>query len=246
MKLEVKNITRIFTGSDGKSTTKALDNVSFSVDDGEFISIIGPSGCGKSTLLRLIAGILEPTEGELLLGEKPIEGPDKNRGMVFQKPTLFPWLTVEDNVMFSQNIQGKRGREEAERLIEMVGLSDFKKSYPSQLSGGMAQRVSLIRTVINRPEVFLLDEPLGQLDAFSRINMQEELLRLWNENHHIMIMVTHDVDEAIYMSNRVIIMEPRPGRIKRIMDIDLPYPRNRLSDEFSNLRNEAMKSLGIE
>ncbi len=246
MKLEVKNITRIFTGSDGKSTTKALDNVSFSVDDGEFISIIGPSGCGKSTILRLIAGILEPTEGELLLGEKPIEGPDKNRGMVFQKPTLFPWLTVEDNVMFSQNIQGKRGREEAERLIEMVGLSDFKKSYPSQLSGGMAQRVSLIRTVINRPEVFLLDEPLGQLDAFSRINMQEELLRLWYENHHIMIMVTHDVDEAIYMSNRVIIMEPRPGRIKRIMDIDLPYPRNRLSDEFSSLRNEAMKSLGME
>ena len=165
--------------------------------------------------------------------------------MVFQKPTLFPWLTVGENVGFSANLKKQNNEKEVDRLLEKVGLMEFKNSYPHQLSGGMAQRVSLIRTMINKPNVFLLDEPLGALDAFTRMNMQDEILRLWNEEKNMTIMVTHDVDEAVYMSTKVIVMEPRPGRVKKIVPIDLDYPRKRTSKEFMAYRNELLNTLDI-
>lgn len=215
--LELKDISKSFLSSDKHGITVALDNINLNIEDGEFVSIVGPSGCGKSTILRIIAGLIPPTKGSVELGGKAIDGPSPNRGMVFQDPTLFPWLSVEDNVAFSLKVLGKHKekREQMDRLIDVVGLSDFRTSYPHQLSGGMAQRVSLIRTMINEPEVFLLDEPLGALDAFTRMNMQDELLSMWQNNKHIMIMVTHDIDEAIYMSTRVVTMAPRPGGIKK-------------------------------
>lgn len=245
--LELKDISKSFLSSDQRGITIALDNINLNIHDGEFVSIVGPSGCGKSTILRLVAGLIPPTKGRIELDGKTIDGPSPNRGMVFQDPTLFPWLSVEDNVAFSLKVLGKtkEKREQVHRLIDVVGLSDFRESYPHQLSGGMAQRVSLIRTMINEPEVFLLDEPLGALDAFTRMNMQDELLSMWQNNKHIMVMVTHDIDEAIYMSTRVVTMAPRPGRIKKVIDIDLPYPRDRMSDEFINYRKEIMENLNF-
>ena len=245
--LQIKDISKSFLRTDTQGITTALEGINIDINDGEFISIVGPSGCGKSTLLRLIAGLIPPTQGEVYLDGKPIKGTSSNRGMVFQDPTLFPWLTVEDNVSFSLKVLGNRKekRDQVEKLIKVVGLEDFKNSYPHQLSGGMAQRVSLIRTMINEPEVFLLDEPLAALDAFTRMNMQDELLAMWKANNHMMIMVTHDIDEAIYMSTRVIAMAPRPGRIKENIFIDMPFPRNRTSDEFMNYRKQIMEILNF-
>ena len=171
--LQLKEICKSYIRTDAQGVTVALENVNLNIKDGEFVTIVGPSGCGKSTLLRLVAGLIPPTKGSILLNGKPIKGTSPNRGIVFQEPTLFPWLTVEDNVSFSLKVQGKykEKKEEVDRLINIIGLDEFRKSYPHQLSGGMAQRVALIRTMINEPEVFLLDEPLGALDAFTRMNI---------------------------------------------------------------------------
>lgn len=246
--LLLENVSKSFAGTEGDDITHALGCVNLEVNQGEFVSIVGPSGCGKSTILRLVSGLIVPTTGSITLNGVPVKGTDPNRGMVFQKPTLFPWLTVEDNVSFSLRMQKKlKGREsEVTRLIEMVGLSEFRKAYPHQLSGGMAQRVALIRTMINEPQVFLLDEPLGALDAFTRMNMQDELINMWNEKKHIMMMVTHDVDEAIYMGTRVLVMAPRPGRIHTDVKIDMEYPRKRTSDRFLAFRKEIMEMLDFD
>ena len=243
--LFLSRISKSFPKIDTNEITTALEDINLHIKDGEFVSIVGPSGCGKSTILRLLAGLIVPTTGEIILNGEQVKGAHPSRGMVFQNPTLFPWLTIEENVGFSSRMQrNKREKKESvDRLIDMVGLGDFKTTYPHQLSGGMAQRVSLIRTMINEPEVFLLDEPLGALDAFTRMNMQDELISMWQENKHIMIMVTHDVDEAIYMSNKVIVMAPRPGRIREIFDIALDYPRNRTSESFVEYRNKIMNIL---
>ena len=191
--------------------THALEDINLTVTDGEFVSVVGPSGCGKSTILRLVAGLIVPTSGTLTLNGDPITGPDPERGMVFQKPTLFPWLTVEQNLNFSPRMMKRKDslKEEAERLLELAGLTEFRDDFPHQLSGGMAQRLALIRTMINNPKVFLLDEPLGALDAFTRMNMQDELLNLWQRSGHMMLMVTHDIDEALYLGTRVVVMAGR-------------------------------------
>jgi NitT/TauT family transport system ATP-binding protein len=243
--LVLDNVSKSFARTDADAITHALDSINLTVRQGEFVSVVGPSGCGKSTLLRLIAGLIYPTTGEIKLDKEKVEGANPDRGMVFQKPTLFPWLTVRENVAYSLKVQKKYNdeKDEVDRLISKVGLDEFKDSYPHQLSGGMAQRVSLIRTMINKPRVCLLDEPLGALDAFTRMNMQDELLNMWRENSQITVMVTHDVDEAIYMSNRVIVMAPRPGRIRECIDINLEYPRNRLSDNFVSYRREILGML---
>lgn len=244
--LKLDKVSKSFASPDSRNDiTHALSSISLEVNDGEFISIVGPSGCGKSTILRLVAGLIVPTTGKLTLNDVPIEGPDPNRGMVFQKPTLFPWLTVKDNVTFSLRMQKKTEgcEEKAEKLIRMADLTEFENAYPHQLSGGMAQRVALIRTMINQPQVFLLDEPLGALDAFTRMNMQDELLNMWNQTRHIMMMVTHDIDEAIYMGTRVLVMMPRPGRLAQDITIDLPYPRNRTSSKFMEYRKQIMETL---
>ena len=204
------------------------------------------SGCGKSTILRLIAGLIRPTTGEIRLGGKPIDGAGPDRGMVFQKATLFPWLTVEKNVSFSLRMQKKQDKELVEHMLKMVGLEDFRKDYPHQLSGGMAQRVALVRSLINHPDILLLDEPLGALDAFTRMNMQDEILNIWREQKQTVVMVTHDVEEAIYMGTRVLVMEPRPGRVKADIPIELAEPKQRDSEEFQAYRNRILKMLDLK
>lgn len=243
--LKLDNVSKSFARTDAPDVTNALENISLEVRTSEFISIVGASGCGKSTILRLIAGLITPTTGTITLDGKPITEPSPERGMVFQKPTLFPWLTVEKNVSFSLRMmkQTEGMEEKVEKLLKMAGLEEFRTSYPHQLSGGMAQRVALIRTMINNPPVFLLDEPLGALDAFTRMNMQDELLGMWGESRHMMLMVTHDVDEAIYMGTRVVVMAPRPGRVREDIKIELDYPRNRTSAKFMDYRKHVLEML---
>lgn len=245
--LELKHVSKSFARADGDGITTALEDINLTINDGEFVCIVGASGCGKSTLLRLIAGLMPPTSGEIVLNGEKIEGTSAKRGMVFQAPTLFPWLTVGENVAFGLKIQNKKEEfHRVDELLDMIGLLEFKDSYPNQLSGGMAQRVSLIRTMINEPQVFLLDEPLGALDAFTRMNIQDELISLWLKKRNSMIMVTHDVDEAIYMSTRIIVMAPRPGRVLKDIKIELEEGfRNRISDEFLEYRKIIMDLLDM-
>ena len=246
--LILSHVSKSFARTEGEDVTQAISDITFSAHDGEFLSIVGPSGCGKSTILRLIAGLIVPTAGKLLLNGEPITGTNPERGMVFQRAALFPWLTVEQNLTFSarmmkRNIKDKEYRDEAERLLETAGLKEFRNDFPYQLSGGMAQRLALIRTMINHPKVFLLDEPLGALDAFTRMNMQDELLKMRQRFNHMMLMVTHDIDEAIYLGTRVIVMTPRPGRIRADLNINMPFPRVRTSSEFMQRRREILELL---
>ncbi len=223
----------------------ALDAVSVSLAAGELVSLVGPSGCGKSTLLRLIAGLDSPDSGELLIGSEPITGPNAERGLVFQDPNLFPWLTVRRNIqagLVARDVLHEK-RDEVDEFMRLVGLDGFANAYPHHLSGGMAQRVALARALINHPRVLLLDEPLGALDAFTRMRMQDEVLRLWQARRTTMLLVTHDIDEAIYMSDRILIMTQRPGRIDRTIPIDLERPRDRSSGEFLQLRGEILELL---
>jgi len=243
--LVLENVSKSFSRKE-KEVTFALSPVNLTVEEGEFISIVGPSGCGKSTLLRLVAGLLTPTSGKLSLDGEEIMGTDAKRGMAFQKPTLFPWLTVEENIAFGPKVRKENKKEEIERMLALTHLSDFRSAYPHELSGGMAQRVALVRTMINEPEVFLLDEPLGALDAFTRMKMQDELLLLWKEKKNMMLMVTHDVDEAIYMGTRVLVMAKAGGSVLRDIPIDLPYKRKRLDPKFLSYREEIMRLLGVD
>jgi len=222
-----------------------LEAISLAAAAGEFISIIGPSGCGKSTLLRLIAGLEVPDSGELWVGDDPITGPGAERGLVFQDPNLFPWLTVSRNIQAGLVARGllQTKRREVDEFMRLVGLEAFAKAYPHHLSGGMAQRVALARALINHPRVLLLDEPLGALDAFTRMRMQDEVLRLWQARHTTMLLVTHDIDEAIYMADRIVIMTPRPGRVERTIAVALDRPRQRNSPAFLRLRSEILELL---
>lgn len=243
--LKLNNVSKSFAKIENDEVTHALNKINLSLESGEFISLVGPSGCGKSTILRLVAGLIFPTTGTVTVDEKEVTEPSPERGMVFQKPTLFPWLTVEKNIGFSLKMQGKlKGNEDkVKRMIEVIGLESFKDDYPDQLSGGMAQRVALVRSLINEPDVLLLDEPLGALDAFTRMNMQDEILKIWSEKQQLAIMVTHDVDEAIYMGTRVIVMDANPGRIVDDIKINQPYPRKRSSEEFVEYRNRILNQL---
>jgi 1H-pyrrole-2-carbonyl-[peptidyl-carrier protein] chlorinase len=223
----------------------ALDATSLSVAAGELVSIIGPSGCGKSTLLRLIAGLDVPDSGELWVGDDPITGPSAERGLVFQDPNLFPWLTVSRNIQAGLVARGllPKKRPEVDEFMRLVGLEAFAHAYPHHLSGGMAQRAALARALINHPRVLLLDEPLGALDAFTRMRMQDEVLRLWQARRTTMLLVTHDIDEAIYMADRIVIMTPHPGRVERTITVNLDRPRQRNSPEFLRLRSEILELL---
>ena len=245
--LSLNNISKSFAKVENDVVTSALHNIHFSLKKGEFVSLVGPSGCGKSTILRLVAGLIFPTQGEVLYEGKKIEKPAPERGMVFQNPTLFPWLTVANNIAFSLNVRKdlKPNDERVERMIKMIGLENFRDDYPGQLSGGMAQRVALVRALIAEPKILLLDEPLGALDAFTRMNIQDEILKLWQEKKQLILMVTHDVDEAIYMSTRVIVMTPNPGKIRDDIKIDLPYPRQRASDDFVEYRKKILNELHL-
>jgi ABC-type nitrate/sulfonate/bicarbonate transport system ATPase subunit len=244
--VRVQEVSKDFPAPDNiEGRTFALDRISLSVGAGELISIIGPSGCGKSTLLRLIAGLDAPNCGEAWVGAERITAPSAERGLVFQDPNLFPWLTVRRNIEAGLVARGvlHEKRDEVGEFMRVVGLEAFANAYPHHLSGGMAQRVALARALINHPKVLLLDEPLGALDAFTRMRMQDEVLRLWQDRRTTMLLVTHDIDEAIYMSDRIAIMTPRPGRIERIIDVALERPRDRSSAEFLRLRGDILEYL---
>ena len=244
--LSIRDVSKSFNRN-GEELV-ALNHVSLDIEAGSFVSVIGPSGCGKSTLLRLIAGLNQADEGELLLDGEPIKGPGCDRGLVFQNPTLFPWLNISNNIAFGLKA-GRKHRDKAEiqekvaANIRLVGLEGFEKSYPHQLSGGMCQRASLARSLVGNPRLLLLDEPLGALDAFTRMNMQDELLRIWEQENMTMIMVTHDVDEAIYLSDKVIVMSARPAKIEKIIDIKMTRPRARSGEEFLLYRSKILTLL---
>jgi ABC-type nitrate/sulfonate/bicarbonate transport system ATPase subunit len=244
--LRVRDVTKSFPAPDDAADLRlAVDNVSLTLAAGELSSLVGPSGCGKSTLLRLIAGLDSPDSGELMVGAEPITAPNAERGLVFQDPNLFPWLTVRRNIeagLVARHVLHEK-RREVDEFMRLVGLESFADAYPHHLSGGMAQRVALARAMINHPKVLLLDEPLGALDAFTRMRMQDEVLRIWQARGTTMLLVTHDIDEAIYMSDRIVIMTQRPGRIERIIPVKLQRPRDRSSAEFLGLRSEILELL---
>ena len=242
--LTLENISKRFASRPGSSTQlQVLDNIQLDIAPGEFISIVGASGCGKSTLLRLILGLDDEYEGRILLNGKPIEGTGLERGIVFQDHRLFPWLNVEQNVavaLKNSPLSAVEKRDTVREHIELVGLQDFIDAYPHQISGGMAQRVAIARGLVNRPSVLLLDEPLGALDALTRARLQGELQNIWAKEKITMILVTHDVDEAVFLGDRVVVMQPNPGRIRRILDVDLPRPRNRSDSRFIALRDDVL------
>lgn len=221
-----------------KQKVLVLKDINLEIEPGEIISIVGGSGCGKSTLLRMIAGLDQPTEGEILVGGKKMAHPSLDVGVLFQESRLLPWENTEKNIAFGlpENYPGKEKKKLVEKYIELVGLKGFEKALPGQLSGGMQKRVAIARTLINQPHILLLDEPFGALDAFTRINLQKEVLRIWEKEHMTIILVTHDIDEAIYMGNRVAVMSPKPGIVKKIYQIELPMPKSRTDEDFGMLR----------
>jgi NitT/TauT family transport system ATP-binding protein len=243
-KLELRNVTKTFSTEEGEM--KALEDVNIEVEPNEFLCIIGPSGCGKTTLLRMIAGLDYPSSGEIILDGKEVKGPSPDRGMVFQEFSLFPWRTVIKNVTFGLEILGINKHEQyktAERYIELVGLMGFENRYPHELSGGMKQRVAIARALATDPAILLMDEPFGSVDAQTRNILQEELLEIWKRTKKTVLFVTHSVDEAVYLADRVAVMSARPGRITECMDIGIPRPRKRTSMEVNEIREQLLLML---
>lgn len=243
--LEIKQLSKVFKGSAGDVT--ALDRIDFDVHAGEFVSIVGTSGCGKSTLLNIIAGLTDYTSGELLLNGKAVSGPGSDRAVVFQSDATFPWLSVEDNIQYGMKVK-KVPKEQRKRttdeLLNLLGLEKFRRSYPRELSGGMRKRIDIGRAYAAEPDILLMDEPFGALDVVTRETMQDELLRIWSEKKRTVIFVTHDLEEAMYLSDRIILLSPRPGRMKEIVELPFSRPRTpelRESREFYELRNKLRK-----
>jgi len=245
-RIEITGLNKTFARSDADDTLCAIEELNLTVEPGEFVSIVGASGCGKTTLLRIIAGLEIPTRGEVLCGGEEIQGTSPERGLVFQEHSLFPWLTVKKNILFALE-SSKRNRlinvGIADSLLKTVGLEEFADSFPHQLSGGMRQRAALIRSLAVSPDVLLLDEPLGALDSFTRMTLQDVIIRLWREQGSTMMLITHDIDEAIYLSQRIVVMSPRPGRIAEVIDVPSSYPRNRGASSFAELRFKLLKLL---
>jgi NitT/TauT family transport system ATP-binding protein len=239
--LKINDLRKTFGTDDGQQV--AFENVSLDIHRREFLCIIGPSGCGKSTLIRIVAGLDHASGGEILVDGNPVHGPGRDRGMVFQGYTLFPWRTVKQNVMFGLEMQGKVGNEgdsEARQWLEMVGLGKFENSYPHELSGGMKQRVAIARALANEPRILLMDEPVGALDALTRCKMQSYLLQIWKKVNVTILFITHDLDEACYLADRIIVMGANPGRIVEVIENPVPRPRTTaqlLSPEFLALKH---------
>ena len=251
-KLAINGVGREFPPVRGGQPVRALTPVDLSIADNDFITILGPSGCGKSTLLRIVAGLDRPTEGQVLLDGKPVTGPGAERGVVFQSYTLFPWLTIEENVAFGLRERGVAAAERqkiAREWCGRVGLKGFEGHYPKQLSGGMQQRTAIARVLANDPKIMLLDEPFGALDNQTRALMQEMLLGIWERERKTIMFVTHDIEEAIFLANRVVVMSARPGRIKADVKVDLPHPRHytmKTSAEFTRLKAQLTEEIRAE
>ncbi len=256
--LAIRGVTRTFGGGAGGASTQALLPIALDVQENDFVTILGPSGCGKSTLLRIVAGLDRPTDGQVMLDGRAVDGPGADRGMVFQSYTLFPWLTVAQNIRFGLRERGlpeAAQKERSDYFIARVGLRGFEQHYPKQLSGGMQQRTAIARALANDPRMLLLDEPFGALDNQTRVLMQELLLGIWEASRKTVLFVTHDIDEAIFMANRVVVFSARPGRIKTEVAVDFDHPRHytlktspgfmalkaRLTEE---IRTEALASAG--
>jgi ABC-type nitrate/sulfonate/bicarbonate transport system ATPase subunit len=251
-KLVLEGVARTFPGVRGGPPTRALEPIGLTVRDNDFIAILGPSGCGKSTLLRIVAGLDRPSAGRVLLDGQEVRGPGPDRGMVFQSYTLFPWLTVERNIAFGLRERGV-ARAERERIVgayvAKVGLKGFERHYPRMLSGGMQQRTAIARALANDPKILLLDEPFGALDNQTRALMQELLLGIWEAERKTVLFVTHDIEEAIFLAGRVVVMTARPGRIKAEVAVDLPHPRDyriKTSPEFSALKARLTEEIRVE
>ena len=233
--VKISGVNKYFE-KDGESF-QVLKDIDFTVKEGEFVCIVGASGCGKSTLLRSIAGLDVEHEGEVTVNGEEVRRPEKTRGMVFQEHRLFPWMNIEDNISYVLNEGTKEERKaKVQEHIELVGLKGFEKAYPKQLSGGMAQRAGIARALVNQPKLLLLDEPFGALDAFTKIQMQQEVKRIHKQEGTTMILVTHDIDEAVFLADRIVVMSSRPGTIKKIVNVELAEPRNRNNEEFLKIR----------
>lgn len=244
MTLTINHLSKVFIKE--KRETVAIDDFTFEVKDGEFVCILGPSGCGKTTLLRIIAGLEQKTSGEMLLNGREVSGPGSDRGMVFQEFALMPWRSVRRNVEFGLEVKRTPYEEKwktGQHYIELVGLKGFEEFRPNELSGGMKQRVGIARALANNPEILLMDEPFGALDAQTRNLMQKELLRIWTETRKTVIFITHSVDEAVFLADRVVVLTTRPSKVKDIFEIKIPRPRDRADPEFLNLRKRILAEL---
>ena len=242
--LSLRNVGKTYS-IDGQDLP-VLQRIGLEIARGEFLGIVGASGCGKSTLLRLIAGLDDRFDGDILIEGRPVAGPGVERSLVFQDHRLFPWLSVTDNIALGLDSLDLSRRERASRIdeqLELVGLTGFAKAYPHQLSGGMAQRAAIARALVSRPDILLMDEPFGALDSITRAHMQEELLRIWHERRVTVVIVTHDVDEAVFLGDRVAVMEPRPGRVQSVIDVDLPRPRERTGAAFNQIKQRVLAQL---
>lgn len=243
--LRIQNVHKGFKV--GNKEIKVLEDINVNVAPGEFVSVVGMSGCGKTTLLRLLVGLEGEYQGDILLNGKRLNGPSKNRGIVFQNHRLLPWLTIESNVGLGlDSKKGSHKEQIVQEHIELVGLKGYGKSYPHQLSGGMSQRAAIARALVNRPEILLLDEPLGALDSLTRMYMQKELENIWKLEKITVVMVTHDVEEAVFLSDRIVIMSCRPGKIKRIIPVPLARPRDRASRDFVQIKEEVLKEFHLQ
>ena len=251
-KLLIEDVSRVFAGVRGAAPVRALEPTNLSVAENDFITILGPSGCGKSTLLRIVAGLDRPTSGRVLLDGREVHGPGADRGMVFQSYTLFPWLTVSENIAYGLRERGVPAAERKDVVaayMEKVGLRGFENHYPKQLSGGMQQRTAIARALANDPAILLLDEPFGALDNQTRSLMQELLLGIWERERKTVLFVTHDIEEAIFLASRVVVMSARPGRIKADVTVDLPHPRHytmKTSPAFSELKARLTEEIRVE
>ncbi len=246
MAIEVKNITKSYSTKDKEFTV--LKDINLHIDDNELVCFLGPSGCGKTTLLRMIGGLETPNSGEIYDRGQLVEGPSNERGFIFQQYSLFPWLNVLDNVMFGMNLSDKNKKEnlaKAERYLESVGLQEFKYSYPHELSGGMKQRVAIIRSIINDTPVLLMDEPFSAVDMINRHNLQEQLIETYKKIKSTVLFVTHDVDEAVFLADKIVILDRNPGRINNIIEVPLERPRQRDSKEFLEFQDKIEKHLSV-
>ncbi len=243
--IEVLHLSKQFLQRETGLTLDVLNDISFGAEPGTFLALVGESGCGKTTLLRILAGLECADHGIVQINGKAVSGPNADCGMMFQQNALFPWLTVRENIEFGPKMLRKSQQDQARinELLQIMRLEDFSNVYPAKISGGMQQRAALARALANDPSVLLLDEPLGALDAFTRMRLQDELIRIWQWQKNTMLMITHDVDEAVYLAQKVIILTPRPSRIQKELAISLPYPRDRTSSEFVGLRNEILETL---